>query len=163
MWVTSTTTPDSAPNDAFLPDQDGTSDKALDRPGIIVQSSSAILKFRNNFNTEMIGALGNDGGVLEVSIPSISNGNFLDITDPQVGGMFVSGGYTGKLSGNGNPLAGRFGWTGNSGGYIDTVINLGPNLAGQTVTLRWRFGTDEAIGSPGWRIDSLSIMGASCP
>ena len=30
-------------------------------------------------------------------------------------------------------------WSGNSGGYIDTVINLGPNLAGQTITLRWRF------------------------
>jgi hypothetical protein len=156
MWVTSNVTPDSAPNDAFIPDQDGVSDKVLDRAGIVVQSSSAILTFRNNFNTEMIEVFG-DGGVLEVSTPSIRDGDFLDITDPQVGGTFVSGGYTGAISG------GRLAWIGDSGGYIDTVINLGPNLARQTVTLRWRFISDVAIGAPGWRIDNLSIDGASCP
>lgn len=136
----------------------------LDRPGIVVQSSSSILSFRNNFDTDETGGGFGDGGVLEVSAPGISNGDFLDISDPQVGGMFVSGGYTGEISGCcGNPLGGRLGWVGESGGYIDTVINLEANLAGQTVTLRWRFGSDEAIASPGWRIDNLSIMGASCP
>ena len=28
----------------------------------------------------------------------------------------------------GNPLAGRMAWSGNSGGYISTVVNLGPNV-----------------------------------
>ena len=76
----------------------------------------------------------------------------------------MSGGYTGAIGGIGpNPLAGRPAWVGDSGGYIDTVINLGQNLAGQTITLRWRFGTDQAVAAPGWRIDNLVFTGASCP
>jgi hypothetical protein len=53
-------------------------------------------------------------------------------------------------------------WSGNSGGYIDTALNLGPNLAGQTVTLRFRHGSDEAVAAPGVHIDNISITGASC-
>ena len=54
-------------------------------------------------------------------------------------------------------------WAGDSHGYIDTVINLGPNLAGQTVTLRFRFGSDEAVAAPGWRIDTITIRDGVCP
>jgi hypothetical protein len=75
----------------------------------------------------------------------------------------VSGGYTGTIDGTANnPLAGRMAWSGNSGGYIDTVINLGPNLNGQTVTLRFRMGSDEAVAAPGVHIDTISITGSSC-
>jgi hypothetical protein len=83
MWVTSTATPDSAPNDAYIPDQDGISDKVLDRGNVIVVSPSATLRFRNNFNSGPKGFT--DGGVLEVSTPRISNGDFLDITDSRIG------------------------------------------------------------------------------
>ena len=101
--------------------------------------------------------------MLEVSSPNISGGDFLDITDSHVGGSFVTGGYTGEIDGTANnPLAGRMAWSGDSGGYINTVINLGPNLAGQTVTLRFRFGSDGAVGAPGWRIDTIVITGGSC-
>ena len=76
----------------------------------------------------------------------------------------MSGGYTGEIDGSANnPLAGRMAWSGSSGGYIDTVINLGPNLNGQTVTLRFRMGTDEAVAAPGVWVDTISITGASCP
>ena len=101
--------------------------------------------------------------MLEVSAPNISNGDFLDITDSHIGGSFVSGGYTGEIDGTANnPLAGRLAWSHDSGGYIDTVINMGPNLAGQTATLRFRMGTDEATAAPGVRIDNISITGGSC-
>jgi hypothetical protein len=43
------------------------------------------------------------------------------------------------------------------------VINLGPNLNGQTIILRWRMGTDDLTGAPGWRIDTISLDGGSCP
>ena len=173
MWTTSTVTPDSSPNCAFVPDQDGISDKVLDRTNVAVQSASSMLSFRNYYNLEASGGVFFDRGVLEISTPSISNGDFLDFTDPQVGAKCLSGCYTavippgaarrgidGEPSG---PITGGGGWGGDSGGYIDTVIDLGPNLNGQTVTFRWRLITDEAVAGPGWRIDDLSITEASCP
>jgi hypothetical protein len=164
MFATTTTNADSAPNAAFTEDQDGISDKVLDRMNVTIQSATATMTFRNNFNSEMSGGVFWDGGVLEVSAPNINSGDFTDITDSHVGGMITAGGYTGEISGDAmNPLAGRMAWSGNSGGYIDTAISLGPNLVGQTVTFRWRFGTDEATSAPGWWIDGIVITGASCP
>jgi hypothetical protein len=81
LWVTSTTTPDTAPNDAFIPDQDGISDKVLITPNIFVSSPSTVLSFRNNFDTEFSDGIYWDGGVLEVSSPNINGGAFTDITD----------------------------------------------------------------------------------
>ena len=96
LWVTSTTSPDSGPNNAFIAGQDGKSDKVLDRLGgrHNVRCGTNV-SFRNNFNTP----LGWAGGVLEVSSPNISGGDFLDIADPLVGGSFVTGGlHWGKSS-----------------------------------------------------------------
>ena len=162
-WVTTTTDPDTPPNDVFCPDEDGISDKVLDRWAVVVNSVSPTLSFRNNFNTEFSDGVYWDGGVLEISSPNISGGEFLDITDSHVGATCMAGCYTGEISGDAsNPLAGRMAWSGNSNGYIDTVIDLGPNLNGETITLRWRLGSDEAVAAPGWHIDSLSMGGASC-
>ena len=112
MWVTSTSQPDSAPNCAFVPDQDGISDKVLDRMSVTITGASAMMTFRNNFNTEFSDGIFWDGYVLEVSSPNISGGDFLDITDSHVGGSFVSGGYTGEIDGTANnPLAGRMAWS----------------------------------------------------
>ncbi|PYJ09696.1 MAG: hypothetical protein DMF06_09030 [Verrucomicrobia bacterium] len=165
-WVTSTAAPYSAPNDAFIPDQSGISDKYLDTPSITISSASAQVSFRNNFNTEYDPPPNEvfwDGGVLEVSSPNINGGFFTDITNPAVGGSFVSGGYTGVISNlASNPLANRLAWSGNSGGYINTVVNLGPNVNGQAIKLRFRIGTDEATSAPGWRIDNVTVTGGPC-
>jgi hypothetical protein len=118
------------------------------------------LSFRNNFNLQTAF----DGGVLEVSSPNIAGGAFTDITNSAVGGSFVTGGYTNTINaGLGNPIAGRLAWSGNSGGYINTVANLGPHVIGQTIKLRFRLGTDQTLAVGGWRIDTISITGASCP
>ena len=118
------------------------------------------MSFRNNFNLQDTF----DGGVLEVSSPNIAGGAFTDITNQAVGGSFVTGGYNRTISnGFGSPIAGRQAWSGNSGGYINTMVNLGPNVNGQTIKLRFRLGTDQALAVGGWRIDTISIVGASCP
>jgi hypothetical protein len=160
LWATSPTIPDTAPNDAVVKDSPEISDKRLDSPGIAITSASAQLSFRNNFSLQD----GFDGGVLEVSSPNIAGGAFTDITNAAVGGSFVSGGYTGTISSSqGSPIAGRMAWSGNSGGYISTVVNLGPNVQGQTIKLRFRLATDQAVASGGWRIDTISIVGGTCP
>ena len=167
MWVTSTATPDTAPNDAFINDETTVSDKHLDSRNIIVGSGAHTISFRNNFNTEHDPPPNEvfwDGSVLEISSPNVNAGAFTDVTDPAVGGTFVSGPYTGEIDSTaGNPLAGRMAWSGNSGGYINTVINLGTTVNGQTIKLRFRMGTDEAAGVTGQRVDTLSITGATCP
>jgi hypothetical protein len=160
-WETSTTKPDSAPNDLFVDDQDGISEKMVTSPDVLINSASAVLSFRNNFLTEYNPPPSEvfwDGFVLEVSVNGES---FTDVTDPAVGGSFVTGGYTGEITGSANnPLSGRMAWSGDSGGYINTVINLGPGLNGQTIRLRFRMGTDEAVSAPGVRIDGLAISGS---
>ncbi|MEP7014721.1 MAG: dockerin type I domain-containing protein [Verrucomicrobiota bacterium] len=157
LWVTSATTPDSSPNDAFVDDPATVSDKRLDSAPISITSATAQLTFRNSYNLEA-GSAFYDGGVLEISSPNINGGAFTDITNAAVGGSFSSGGYAGTISsGFSNPLAGRQAWSGNSGGYITTVANLGPNVAGQTIKLRFRMGSDNTSSATGWRIDSLSL------
>ena len=135
---------------------------------IAINSASAQLSFRNNFNLQDAF----DGGVLEVSSPNIAGGAFTDITDPAVGGSFVTGGYTDIIStAFGNPIAGRMAWSGNSGGYINTVVNLGPNVNGQTIKLRFRLGTDQALAvaagastrSQSWAGPVLSLLAIAQP
>ena len=163
-WFISNVDPDTSPHDAFTSDNDYISDCSYYLPGIHIPTATSVLRFRNNFSTEYSSGTYWDGGVLEVSSPNLNGGEVLDITSPQVGASFVTGGYTGTIFELGlNPLAGRPAWAGDSKGYIDTVINLGPHLAGQTITLRFRFGSDDIIGAPGWRIDTIVATDGVCP
>jgi hypothetical protein len=155
LWTTSTVTPDTAPNDAFVDDPAAISDKRLDSPGIPITSTGAQLTFRNSFNLEST----YDGGVLEISM---GGGAFADIL--AAGGSFLSGGYNGTIDNRfGNPLANRQAWTGDSGGYSTTVATLPPAAAGQSVVLRFRMGSDSSVTNPGWRVDTISLTdGFTC-
>ena len=148
LWETSTSTPDTPPNCAFVDNPGVVSDKRLDTPPINLTTNQARLTFRNNFNFEF----GWDGGVLEISI---NGGPFQDIL--AAGGSFVIGGYNRTLNSSPNPLAGRQAWTGNSGGYIITTVNL-PGSGPRTVVLRFRMGSDNFVSAPGWRIDTLVVQ-----
>ena len=102
---------------------------------------------------------GYDGGVLEIAYNA---GPFNDIID--AGGSFVSGGYNDFIDPDfNNPLAERDAWTGNSGGFIATVVNLPITAAGQNIRLRWRLGTDESESQIGWNVDTVSVSdGYAC-
>jgi hypothetical protein len=90
--------------------------------------------------------------VLEVST---DGGPFQDIL--AAGGSFDRGGYNGTISACcGNPLGGRNGWTGSSGGFIETDVGL--PFQGHTIVLRWRMGTDSSVSGQGWRIDTVQIV-----
>jgi len=157
-WVTVSTNSDTPNNSAFVPDIGVRGVSDLISPTVPIASPTAQLSFRNSYNLENspskpIAAF--DGGVLEMSI---GGGAFLDITAQ--GGSFVSGGYNTFISADyNNPLVGRKAWSGNSGGYITTTVNLPAAAAGQYVTFRWRLATDDgnSILVSGWNIDSISI------
>ena len=153
-FTTVNTTSDTAPNSAFHNDPSCVTNNTLDTPSINITSTSAQLTFRNSFNLEDTF----DGAVLEVSSPNINGGAFTDITNAAVGGSFVSGGYTDTISTTFlSPIAGRQAWSGNSGGFITTTANLGPNVAGQTIKLRFRFASDCSVSATGWNIDTVKV------
>lgn len=160
-WVTSTSKASSLPNGASTPVGSAVGSNMLVSPVITLASGpAAVLSFRNNYNLEMrpTGSTAYDGGVLEIKVGS---GAFTDIIS--AGGSFVSGGYNKTISASfGNPLGGRQGWSGNSGGFTNTVVNLPASASGQAIQLRWRFGCDQSTASTGWYIDTVSISNLVC-
>ncbi len=136
-WITSAAAADTAPQAAFSPDAGAIGVNELVSPPLAIHSGAARLSFRHNFNlaaSSVNSATGYSGGVLEIKIGS---GSYTDIV--AAGGSFANCGYNRTLSGaNGNPLAGRPAWSGNSGGFTTAVVNLPAAAAGQTVQLRWR-------------------------
>lgn len=156
-FVLSSSSPDTPPHSMFALDPStvgGGTD--LTSPAISVTTPTASLTFRNSYLTEERW----DGGVLEISI---AGGPYQDIL--AAGGSFVQNGYNDILgAGKNNPVGSRAGWTGNSGGYLTTVVQLPERANGRIVHLKWRFGADDNtapnVPSPGWRIDSISLAGA---
>jgi hypothetical protein len=159
---------DTAPNAAVIDDPAVFSDKRLDSPQFTFFEGGGVrLIFRHNFNleaSEQNQGLGYDGGVLEVS--SDGGNTFQDIL--AVNGSFVVGGYNRTIATDrGSPIAGRQAWSGNSGGFITTVVNV-PNFPTPSTKLRWRMASDSTGSGEGWRVDTVSVtwchgQGTPCP
>jgi hypothetical protein len=159
LWVTSDSglpmpPADTLPNAAFVDDPDIVSDKRLDSMLFsFFEGCCPQLSFRHNFNLEASDVdhtVGFDGGVLELST---DGGNtFQEIP----ASAFVSGGYNRIISSDrGSPIAGRHAWSGNSGGFITTVVDL-PAI--QTPgRLRWRMASDNSGAGEGWRVDTVTL------
>ena len=158
--MTSIVQRDTLPNAVFSPDPSSIGSNALISPSIPILSTSARLTFHNSYSLESpnTGTIGYDGGVLEIKIGA---GLFQDIL--AAGGSFVTNGYKRTISSSfSNPLAGRQAWSGNSGGFVTTIVNLPAAAAGQNIQLRWRCGSDSSVGSTGWYIDTVFISDALC-
>ena len=157
LWVTSNTgvpepPAETAPNAAFVDDPAVVSDKRLDSYQLPI--ASVQLMFQQNFELEASEAdptIGFDGAVLEMST---DGGNtFQDIL--ALGGSFVTGGYNRTIaSERGSPIAGRQAWSGDSQGFITTIVNL-PGTSGARI--RWRMASDDSGAGAGWRVDTVQI------
>jgi Zn-dependent metalloprotease len=106
-----------------------------------------------------------DGGNLEVSV----NGAAWQLVPPS---EFTFNNYTFLLfsaaDGNTNPLAGQPAWTGVDAGTVTdgswgrTHVDLGNFAkAGDTVRLRWNYGTDGCAGRVGWYLDNVQLFSCS--
>jgi hypothetical protein len=148
---------DTLPNTAAATGADIPGDNRLDSPVVAVPNTPAFgtnpsvqLSFRNKYLTES----GFDGMVLEISV---NGGPFQDIV--AAGGTFVTGGYNGTIGLTDSVLTGRQAWTGNSLGYINTVVNVPLSARGQNAQFRWRSACDTGTNPPGGgvRIDTVSL------
>ncbi|HVG20114.1 MAG TPA: M36 family metallopeptidase [Blastocatellia bacterium] len=159
-WTTSAVASDTAPNAASTTLAATTGTSQLLSPTINVPPTGKNqLSFRHSFNSEFEW----DGGIVAISI---NGGSFFDVLD--AGGSFETGGYTFALTsaadGNTNTtLRSRAAWTGDSGGFITSTINLPASAAGQSIRLLFIAGSDSAFTPVGahWRIDSISLINSS--
>lgn len=147
---------DTLPNAIFVDDPAEVSDKRLDSFTIgFFEGGQVQLTFRQNFNLEASTSdpmLGYDGGVLEIS--SDGGNTFEDIV--AAGGTFTMGGYNRTISSDrGSPIAGRQAWSGNSQGFITTVVEV-PAIQ-KPGRLRWRMASDSTGSGEGWRVDTLEL------
>lgn len=143
----------------FVADEDRVKDQGLvtAEPVDLPAGTAPVLEFRHRFWLHQ----GGDGGRLEYS----ANGglDWQDIlagdgqTVPEDDGRWISGGYTATIGGIGNPLYGEEGWTGDSEGWIHSVVDL-EAMAGRRILLRWRFACDESAGiGQGWWLDDIRL------
>jgi Fungalysin metallopeptidase (M36)/Secretion system C-terminal sorting domain len=147
VWKTSNAQSTSTPNSFFTRDTAIVSDQILTTTGAFAVSGVTTLSFQHLHNAES----GWDGGVVEIST---NNGT----TWSDLGNFFTSNGYTSTLgTGGGNPLSGRRAFSGNSTTFKLSVINLSA-FRGQTVKIRFRFGSDNSTGTTtGWYIDDIRM------
>ena len=152
-WITSPTLTSSVPNAAFAPSPASTGEASLITT-VFVTSASAQLSFKNFYNTESTW----DGMVLEIQFGA---GAYQDILT--AGGSFASGAYNVTMNSL-SPFGTRQTWSGSSGAFVNTVVNLPPAANGQVVNLRWRTASDAAdtaTGVPGTRIDDVALTGGT--
>ncbi len=159
-WITTHGIFDTPPNSAFAQATTNAGIADLFSPVFPIRTASAQLTFRNDYDLEVnpdVPSQALDGGVLEIQIGTNA---FSDIL--AAGGSFASNGYNCTIapgSSDDNPLPSRQCWSGNSVGFVTTLVNLPTDAAGQNIQLRWRCATDtgNAYGSVGWWIDTISI------
>jgi hypothetical protein len=161
-WSTTTTEAHTAPNSAYASNSGTTEGESiLISPVFVVLTTNSQIIFAHHYNVEADW----DGGVLEMSV---NNGAFADILAS--GASFVSRPYDGVLAASSpggyisrNPLVGRNAWTGDSGGFVTTTINLPASLANQSIRLRWRLSNDQDFNVDGWYVDTFILSsGYSC-
>ncbi|HST28866.1 MAG TPA: S8 family serine peptidase [Rudaea sp.] len=155
-WVTTTTTPNSAPNAAFTDDPGAVSDKRLTTQIAVPAAAESHLKFRQKYDLESgSGTTAYDAAVLEISLDGGTT--FNDIV--AAGGSFVTGSYPRTVSTCcSNPLASRQAWSGNTATYQDADVLLPASTSGQNVQFRWRVGSDSTVGKTGYWLDDVQLV-----
>lgn len=157
LWADQTNTVDD-------PQRLGDSVVAMVSPVVVPASGVVRMQFEHNFDfdatadpDEALYTGHPDGSVLEYTIDA--GATWID-----AGGLIASGRNYGGFIGSGkdNPLATRNAFTGSTGGYVSTQLDLS-SLAGRSVLFRFRMGTDGWKDRMGWLVDDVAIYSCSPP
>jgi len=146
-WQISNQQSTSTPNAAFTKDTSVVSIQTLATTNAIsLPANQSALSFMHWYNTES----GYDGGVVEIS----TNGgtSWQDLKN-----KMILNPYSLSIdAASGTSIAGRSAFTGNSGGFLNTIINLS-EYAGQNIKLRWLFSSDLGTDGIGWYVDDINL------
>lgn len=145
----------------FAPAPETKSTVNLTSPSITVPSNASNLQLRfwHSYNLQSA----QDGGKLEFSV---DGGAWFDVASVSSGASFAANGYNTTIAATGQPsgrseFAGQTAWSGNSNGFIETVLNLTDTakFAGHALRMRWRLATNASTASAGWHVDSIALIG----
>ena len=128
-----------------LPDQ-----QMLVSPPLQVGSGPLVMTFQHRYAFE---ATGWDGGVIELS--NDGGATWVDVGTTIYNGQ-TNAVTTAPIGRNRKAFVNRMiGWP----SFAGATLNLGTAWAGQTVRIRFRIGSDESTGAPGWDIDDIALSG----
>ena len=157
-WAMTSNQTQSSPNAYFAAAPTSKTTTLLTTPSIFIPeaASNLQLKFSHSYDLEY----GKDGARLQLSVDDGTT--WFDADDAGSGVTFASNGYGSSISAAENSdFAGKRAWSGNSGGFVETILNLNDNakFAGKTVRLRWTLATNasNAGASTGWYLQSVSL------
>ncbi|GAB3203847.1 extracellular elastinolytic metalloproteinase [Pontibacter aydingkolensis] len=152
VWGIDTTNTFSGVKAWFVRDEGVLTDQYLIKSFALNATTNNHLSFWHEYDTEV----NYDGGVVELSLDG--GVNYTDL-----GPLMVKNGYNSGIAGPilgavpAGPLPGRRAFSGQSGDFINTIIDLS-QYSGQTVTIRWRMGTDVEVGGIGWWLDDVATL-----
>jgi MYXO-CTERM domain-containing protein len=137
-------------------DHPAPSDTALVSPPLPVSATTPfVVVFSHRHQFEQSDGEDWDAAVVELSRDD--GANWEDVS------IYANPGYSGTVSTlAGNVLGGRPAYAGTSSQWPDyeqVQLDFGTSLAGETVRLRFRIGTDEAMSAHGWELDDIGFSG----
>ncbi len=155
-WSLVTTQSQSPGTSYFAPGPSSKTTISLTSPVIPVPAGATNLqlKFWQNRNLQT----NKDAGKLEFSIDS---GTWFDVEASGSGTVFAANGYNAPVNSNTNEFSGQRAWSGNSNGWVETLVNLTDTakFAGKNLRIRWRIATNSSTSSSGWYVDSMALLG----
>ena len=146
-WTLSNAMPNSPSTSWYTPNtgtENNTQFLELDQMALMENS---VLSFYHKYDTEANW----DGGFVEIS----TNGgaNWTDL-----GPNMIMNEYNSQLGNGSNAnIAGRGAFSGNSGGYIQTLVDLS-SFGTQNVRIRFGFGEDNNTNVDGWYVDDVELL-----
>ena len=157
-WTLTTAQSQTPVKSYFAPAPSSKTTTNLTSPSITIPAGASNLQlvFWHSYNLQSR----QDGGRLELSI---DGGAWFDALASGSGASFGANGYNNTIrTSSSSEFAGLSAWTGNSNGFIETVLNLpdSTKYAGHSLRLRWRLATNSGTASTGWYVDSILLVGA---
>ena len=159
LWEVVTTSSQTPNNSVFATSPSVISTKYLQSPSIPIPANAVDLKF--SFWQDCKLETGYDGGTLEFSLDD--GVTWFDVTSNGSGVGFESNGYNQIISSAyRSPIAGKYAWSGDSKGFIQSVIKITDPVkySGKNLKARWLLASDNFAISEGWKIDTVEITGS---
>jgi len=151
-WALNNQRRHSLPNSFKAVDKAIVSDQWLQTPALALPAAQTPITLRYWDYQRIENRTGGcyDGGILEITTDGGQ-------TWTQLESQLLTNPYDGVIaSGLSNPLAGLNAWCGNTQNWFESIVDLSA-YAGETVNLRFRLGTNSAIGLEGWYLDDIAL------